>query len=110
MGAVSSFTVSGPELEYWLRGKNELCDYLVDVATRQALEDEIPTWTRVIWDVCAVAWLLPGDFMEDCLCPSPIPQYDDHYSFDPLRHPIRYVYHIKRDKLVEALFTKLSGE
>jgi inosine-uridine nucleoside N-ribohydrolase len=111
MGAVSSFAASGPELEYWLRGRNELCDYLLDVTTREALEDEkIPTWTRAIWDVCAVAWPLPGDFMEDCLCPSPIPQYDDRYSFDPRRHLIRYVYHIKRDKLFEALFKKLGGE
>jgi inosine-uridine nucleoside N-ribohydrolase len=111
MGVVSSFAVSGPELEYWLRGKNEVCDYLVTLTTRQAVEDaKIPTWTRAIWDVCAVAWLLPGDFMEDHLCPSPIPQYDDHYSFDPLRHLIRYVYHIKRDNLFEALFKKLGGE
>jgi inosine-uridine nucleoside N-ribohydrolase len=110
MGVASGFTVSGPELEYWLRGKNTFCDYLADITTRQALEDEkLPTWTRVIWDVTAVAWLLPGDFMEDYLCPSPIPQYDDRYSFDPRRHLIRYVYHINRDKLLEDMFNKLGG-
>ena len=109
MGVVSSFTTSGPELEHWLRGKNALCDYLVETTTRQALEDQkIPAWTRVIWDVCAVGWLLEGDFMEDYLCPSPIPQYDDHYSFDPQRHLIRYVYHIYRDRLFDALFNKLA--
>ena len=27
-GVVSSFRTTGPELEYWLRGKNKLCDYL----------------------------------------------------------------------------------
>ena len=109
MGVVSAFTTSSPELEYWLEGKNELCNYLVETTTRQALEDQkIPTWTRAIWDVTAVAWLLDGDFMEDYLCPSPIPQYDNQYSFDPRRHLIRYVYHINRDKLFEALFTKLA--
>ena len=108
LGVVSGFTTSGPELEHWLRGKNRLCDYLVETTTRQALEDQkIPTWTRVIWDVCAVAWLLDGDFMEDYLCSSPVPQYDHHYSFDPERHFIRYVYHINRDKLFYALFNKL---
>jgi inosine-uridine nucleoside N-ribohydrolase len=110
MGVVSGFSTSGPELEHWLRGKNPLCDYLVETTTRQALEDQkIPTWTRVIWDVCAVAWLLDGDFMEDYLCPSPIPQYDHHYSFDPKRHLMRYVYHVNRDKLFYALFNKLQG-
>ena len=65
-------------------------------------------WTRVIWDVTAVAWLLDGDFMRDRLVPSPIPQYDHHYSFDPGRHFIRYVYHINRDNLFEDLFRKLA--
>ena len=30
-GVVSEFATSGPELEYPLRGKNKLCDYLVDL-------------------------------------------------------------------------------
>ena len=109
MGVVSAFATSGPELEHWLRGKNALCDYLVDYTTKSAVKDGgLPTWTRVIWDVTAVGWLLDEDFMEDYLCPSPIPQYDNHYSFDPQRHFIRYVYHINRDKLFEALFRKLA--
>jgi len=109
MGVVSEFITSGPELEYWLRGKNTLCDYLVDYTAKSAIKDGgLPTWTRVIWDVTTVGWLLDGNFMEDYLCPSPIPQYDNRYSFDPTRHFIRYVYHIHRDKLFEALFNKLA--
>lgn len=108
MGVVSAFTTSGPELEYHLRGKNRLCDYLIDVTAREA---ELclggPAWTRPIWDVTAVAWLLNGDFEEDCIIHSPIPEYDDRYSFDYNRHFIRYVYHIKRDNLFADLFEKL---
>jgi hypothetical protein len=100
---------SGPELEYWLRGKNALCDYLVSVTTEQALEDGgLPTWTRVIWDVTAVAWLLDRNFMLDRLEPSPIPEYDHHYAFSKTRHLIRYVYHIHRDALFEDLFRTLA--
>jgi inosine-uridine nucleoside N-ribohydrolase len=109
MGVVSAFTISGPELEHWLRGKNALCNYLVDYTTKSAIKDGgLLTWTRVIWDVTAVGWLLDGDFMEDYLCPIPIPQYDNHYSFDPTRHFYRYVYHINRDKLFLELFRKLA--
>lgn len=109
MGVVSAFTTSGPELEFWLRGKNELCDYLVDVTTAEVKECHGgATWTRPIWDVTAVAWLLEGDFMEDRLARSPIPEYDDRYAFDPRRHFIKYVYHIKRDNLFADLFKKLS--
>ncbi|MCL2277102.1 MAG: nucleoside hydrolase [Treponema sp.] len=109
MGVVSAFTTSGPELEKWLRGKNQLCDYLVDVTTKAAAHDSgIPTWTRVIWDVTAVAWLLDGDFMLDRLERCPVPEYSNHYSFDPRRHFYRYVYHINRDNLFKELFEKLA--
>ena len=109
MGVVSAFTTCGPELEHWLRGKNDLCDYLVDVTAKEAVEaGGLSTWTRPIWDVTAVAWLLDGDFMFDRLEPSPIPQYDHHYSFDKTRHMIRYVYHINRDALFKDLFETLA--
>jgi len=109
MGVVSSFTTSGPELEYWLRGKNKLCDYLVDVTAKAAHHDSgISTWTRVIWDVTAVGWLLDGDFMRDRLEHSPIPGYNHYYCFDPRRHLYRYVYHINRDNLFKELFEKLA--
>ncbi|MDR0475494.1 MAG: nucleoside hydrolase [Treponema sp.] len=109
MGVVSAFTSSGPELEHWLKGKNELCDYLVDYTAKSAIHDGgLPNWTRVIWDVTAVGWLLDGDFMADRLEHIPIPQYDHHYSFDPNRHFYRYVYHINRDKLFQELFKKLA--
>ena len=109
MGVVSAFAASGPELERWLKGRNALCDYLADYTAKSAVKDGgLPNWTRVIWDVCAVAWLLEGDFMEDYLAPSPIPQYDHRYSFDPGRHFIRYVYHINRDRLFRALYDTLG--
>lgn len=109
MGVVSAFTTSGPELEYHLRGKNKLCDYLIDVTTEEAkVCYGGATWTRPIWDVTAVAWLLDGDFMEDCLIHSPIPEYDNRYAYDNNRHLIKYVYHIKRDNLFADLFAKLT--
>lgn len=109
MGVVSAFTTSGPELEYHLRGKNKLCDYLIDVTTEEAkICYGGETWTRPIWDVTAVAWLLDGDFEEDCLIHSPIPEYDDRYAFDHNRHLIKYVYYIKRDNLFADLFEKLK--
>jgi len=109
MGVVSAFTAGGPELEHWLRGKNDLCDYLVEYTSKQAIEDGgLRNWTRVIWDVTAVGWLLDGDFMYDRFEPSPIPEYDGHYAFNRTRHPIRYVFHINRDALFDDLFKTLA--
>lgn len=109
MGVVSAFTTTGPELEYWLRGKNKLCDYLIDNTVQEAeLVGQGKCWSRAIWDVTAVGWLLDEEFMQDRLEHSPIPEYDDKWSFDKRRHFIKYVYKINRDKLFEDLFKKLT--
>lgn len=109
MGVVSSFRTTGPELEYHLRGKNPLCDYLVSIVEQAAAESGAGIcWSRPIWDVTAVAWVMGERFVRDRLEPSPILQYDHHYSFDKCRHPIRYVYAIERDQLFEDLFKKLA--
>lgn len=110
-GVVDHFATSRYELEHWLRGKNELCDYLLDITISEAESYAAgKPWTRVIWDVTAVAWLLNDDnrFMKDTLRPSAIPEYDHHYGQDPTRHMMKYVYEINRDALFEDLFKKLS--
>jgi len=109
MGVVSAFTTTGPELEYALRGKNELCDYLADSVLKEISSYNAGAfWSRAIWDVTSIGWLLGENFTLDRLEASPIPQYDHHYSFDKTRHFIRYVYHINRDALFEDLFAKLA--
>ena len=109
MGVVSSFTTTGPELKEHLAGKNALCDYLVRHTCEEvAAYNTDGIWSRVIWDVTAVGWLMGGDLMEDRIVPSPIPQYDHHYSHDPSRHPEKYVWYINRDALMRDLITKLT--
>lgn len=109
LGVVSAFRTGGPELEYWLRGKNKLCDYLVDATALEAKKcDGGEFWSRAIWDVTAVAWLLDGDYLLDCFESSPIPEYDHKYTFNKTRHIVKYVYHVNRDILFGDLFTKLS--
>lgn len=108
MGVVSAFTVSEAELLYWLKGKNPLCDYLVQHTIDEVTYAAGKPWSRVLWDVTAVAWLT-GDFTDGITIPSPIPEYDHHYGSDPTRHPIHYVYNIRRDALVQDLFARLTG-
>lgn len=109
VGVVSAFATTKHELEYWLKGKNELCDYLCSEFALEEVEAKRGKCaSKPIWDVTAVAWLLKGNFMIDRLEHAPIPEYDDHWAFDHNRPLIRYVYHIHRDKLMEDLFTKLA--
>lgn len=109
-GVVSAFSLSAPELDYWMAGKNKLCDYLV-ARTKDYAEKKgfLPTWKKPIWDVTAVAWLISGEFMRERLEPSPIPTYDYHYAIDKSRHLIKYVYYINTEALLVDLFEKLTS-
>lgn len=109
MGVVSGFKISGPELKHHFEGKNELCDYLAKtVFDEMETYDHPETWSRVIWDVTAVGWLLDEGFMNSSLVHSPIPEYGHRYSFDSNRHFMRYVYDINRDSLFDDLVRKLT--
>lgn len=111
MGVVSALRTTGPELQYWLKGKNRLCDYLLETTEKEIQNTKAGTcWSRAIWDISTVAWLLDesGKYVFDRFEHSPIPEYDDHYSFDKRRHLIRYVYYLDRDAVFQDLFKKLS--
>ena len=110
-GVVSAFTTTGPELTHWLKGRNPLCDYLVQNTVNAAeAYAKGRVWSRVIWDVTAVGWLLNdgGRLMSDRLIPTPIPEYDHHYAMDFTRPLCRYVYQIHRDALFADLFDHLT--
>lgn len=110
-GVVSAFTVSEPELNYFLKGKNPLADYLAENTINEAKRySKLPTWSRCIWDVTAVAWLLNDNerFMLSRLEKTALPTYDYRYSTDHNGEPMRYVYHIKRDGLLCDLVQKIT--
>ncbi|MBQ7171452.1 MAG: DUF4298 domain-containing protein [Clostridia bacterium] len=111
-GVVDRFATSRPELEYWLGGQNPLCDYLVENTVREAERYAAgKPWTRVIWDVTAVAWLFDGEkrFLRDTVAPAPVPAYDLTYAPEPGRFPICRVESVDRDALFADLFARLAG-
>ncbi|MBQ5809136.1 MAG: nucleoside hydrolase [Clostridia bacterium] len=110
MGIVSSFMVSAPELEYWLMDKNPLADYLARNTIKEAnAYASGKPWTRVIWDVTAVAWLLNDNsrFMLSRIEKTLLPSYEHKYE-ENTGADMRYVYHIWRDSLMEDLINKLT--
>lgn len=112
-GVVSALTTTEAELRYWLSGSGPLGEYLAENAIAEAETYAKGTaWSRCIWDVSAVAWLLNDcdRFMHAYLTASPIPEYDHHYSFDPRRHQITYVYSVNRDAIFTDMFGKLKVE
>lgn len=111
-GVVSSFTVSKPELEYWLLGKNPMANHLAETAIRFAEGYAAGTaWTRPLWDVTAIAWLLDedGQYMLSRIEQMRLPDENNLYEAPLADRPIRYIYHIRRDKLMTDLFAALTG-
>ena len=109
MGVVSAFATTEPELREYLKGRNELCDYLYSYTVSEvSTRSKAKCWSKPIWDVTAIGWPLNERFTRDEIIASPIPEYDGHWGFDPRRHWIRYIYQIERDALFEDLFNTLT--
>lgn len=111
MGVVDVFRMSKSELEYWLKGNNKLADYLAEntISAAEKYASGKP-WSRVIWDVTAVAWLLNDNdrFMRSRIIKKHMPNYDFKYDIESDDGLMRYVYSIKRDALMEDLINKLN--
>lgn len=105
-GVCSEFITTVPELEYYLKGKNELCDYLVGIVKDYSRGRYC--YSKVIWDVTALAALIRPDALRFVTLPTPILNDGCRYSFDPSRHQYIYVRKIKRDPIYADLFRKLS--
>ena len=111
-GVADRFLTTRFELEHWLLGKNAICDYLVKntVEEAESYAGGRP-WSRVIWDVTAVSWLVNNNnrFLGSRLLPSLLPGYDFRYSEKPEEHLIRYVDHVNRDLLFEDLVRRITA-
>jgi len=104
---ISHFHTSIPELKTYLRGKNQLSDYLLDTTIEYSGGRE--PWSKVIWDVTAVAWLVNPSWLPTNLEHSPVLTDQVTYSTDHSRHFIRMATSVNRDAVFRDLFGKISG-
>lgn len=103
---ISHFHTTIPELKYYLEGKNELSDYLYDMVVEYGEGRE--AWSKVIWDVTGVAWLINPSWVPTHVIHSPILTDQVTYSVDLSRHFIRMAYGVNRDAIYLDLFRKLA--
>ena len=104
-GVCTEFVTSIPELEYYLRKKNALCDYLVDNVAEECAH--IYAGSRIIWDVTAAATLICPYGCEIVRLPRPKITEDSCYSFDSARPHYLYVRKLHRDVIYGDLFKHL---
>jgi Inosine-uridine preferring nucleoside hydrolase len=103
---VSHFHTTIPELEYFLKGKNQISDYLLKSTIEYSHGSK--AWSKVIWDVTAVAWLVNPSWMPTNLEHSPVLTDQVTYSFDHSRHFIRMATTVNRDAIFNDMFMKIS--
>ena len=107
-GMCTEFVTTIPELEYYLRGKNELCDYLVDIV--RSYTKKPYGWSKVVWDVTAVAVLVCPEAFRYSIIPRPYVTLEGRYAFNTEREQYIYVNKLSRDPVYADLFIKLSNK
>ena len=105
-GVCTQFVTTVPELEHYLRGKNELCDYLVDNVVQEC---KGYAQSRIIWDVTAAAVLICPESCQIVTVPRPYVTSDCLYAYDLARPQYGYVRKLGRDIIYGDLFRKLTG-
>ncbi|MBX3013366.1 MAG: nucleoside hydrolase [Caldilineaceae bacterium] len=106
MGVTSHLHTTIAELEAYVAGQGAIGDYLVEIV--KGYHDDHRGWSKVIWDVATIAYLLDERWTPSQLVHSPILTDQVTWSVDHSRHLIRYVYHINRDPIFRDLFHKLA--
>lgn len=108
-GVVSIFSFSESDITKWFIGKNKLSTYLGENVISYMSKNQ-GFWSKTIWDVTAIAWLLNDDdrFMLSKLVATSLPSYSHHYELISTNHLMRYVYHIKKVELMNDLIKKIT--
>ena len=65
-------------------------------------------WSKVMWDISTIAWLINEKWVPSQLVHSPIAQDDRTFSYNKDRHLIRQAYYVHRDVVFHDLFKKLA--
>jgi inosine-uridine nucleoside N-ribohydrolase len=103
---VTHFTTTVPEMERYVGGRGAIGDYLLTIF-KDYRKDHF-AWSKVLWDMTAVAWLINNRWLPSDLVHSPIVTDNCTFSFDQSRHLIRAVNFVHRDPIYRDFFTKLD--
>jgi inosine-uridine nucleoside N-ribohydrolase len=105
-GVASHLHSSVPEIERHVEPHGEIGRFL---AMRfKAYETNHVGWSKEIWDMAAVGWVLDADWAPSVFVPTPILTDNMTYSVDRTRHVMRYVTMVKRNPILQDFIGKLK--
>ncbi|MDF2962550.1 MAG: nucleoside hydrolase [Paenibacillus sp.] len=106
MGVASHLQTSLSEIRDYVKDKGSIGRYLYE--TYENCHHDHYAYTRVIWDISTIGYLINEGWAPSSLVHSPHLSEDYRWSVDSSRHFIRYVWSLKRDRIFNDLFNKLS--
>ena len=105
-GVTTHLHTTVPELEAHVAGRGAIGDYLVEIF--KAYHEDHYAWSKVIWDIATIAWLVNPAWVPTELVHSPVVTDQLTWSVDRSRHFIRSAFRLDRDAIFRDLFTKLD--
>lgn len=107
LGVTSHLLTSVPEIERHVAPHGALGAFLA--ARFKEMRTDHFAWSRVLWDVAAIAYLLDPAWVPTEVVPSPVLTDQLTWSVDRRRHPIRCASFVHRDPIFRDLFQKLAA-
>ena len=95
-----------PEMERHVKGQGAIGDYLYQIFCDYHADHF--AWSKVIWDISTVAWLIDPTWVPTEVVHSPVLTGELTWSVDRSRHFIREATHANRDAIFGDLFRKLA--
>ncbi len=102
----SNLRTSIYELEHFLKGKSELCDYLCQRFYNDGVHGIQER--RVIWDISVIAYMINKEWFEIKEISCPNINDDTSYEIMTNNHKITVVNYLNVDKIYKDLFEKLG--
>ncbi len=106
MGVASHLLSTVPEIERHVEPHGEIGRFLAE--RYKAYSTDHVGWSKEIWDMAAVAWLLDPDWAPSVLAPTSVLSTELTYGVDRARHPLRLVTRIRRDPILRDFIGKLA--
>lgn len=107
MGVTSHLHSTVPEIERYVEPFGDIGEFLAERFKKYSASHK--GWSKEIWDMAAVAWVLNEEWAPSYMVSSPIVTEQATWSFDHSRHLIRYVHEINRDAILQDFFHKLEA-
>lgn len=106
LGVTSHLHATIPEIETHVKPCGALGAFLAGRFEDYCSGDPIG-FSKEIWDMAPVGWLLSPDWVKTTTIPAPILTTECTWSFDPDRHPITCATSLDRDAIFRDFFLKL---